>query len=55
MAWRRLWPAGLIALRRIGGFSFAAHYAALGNMFRRKARLILTQFVLITAYFISWW
>ena len=38
------------AVERIGGKLLPAHYAtALGNMFRRKGRLILTQLVLVTA------
>ena len=38
------------AVERVGQRLLPSHYAtALGNMFRRKARLILTQLVLITA------
>lgn len=40
------------AIERIGGRLLPAHYAtALGNMFRRKGRLLLTEIVLITAGF----
>jgi putative ABC transport system permease protein len=39
-------------IERIGARLLPAHYAtALGNMFRRKGRLLLTQIVLITAGF----
>jgi putative ABC transport system permease protein len=38
------------AVERVGGKLLPAHYAtALGNMFRRKARFVLTQLVLIMA------
>ena len=38
------------AVERLGARLLPSHYAtALGNLFRRKARLILTQFALITA------
>jgi putative ABC transport system permease protein len=37
-------------IERVGARFLPAHYAtALGNMFRRKGRLFLTQFVLVTA------
>ncbi len=37
-------------VERVGGALLPSHYAtALGNMFRRKARLLLTQLVLVTA------
>ncbi len=40
------------AIERLGGRLLPAHYAtALGNMFRRKGRLLLTEIVLVTAGF----